>query len=300
MKPMGGDEAYPLRKPEWLKARLPGGDAFFALKSRLRRRELHTICESARCPNIHECWNGSQATFLIMGSVCSRDCRFCSVASGPPETLDAEEGRKLAEMTAWMGLRYVVITSVTRDDLPDQGSGHFAAVIRTLKRERPQMGIEALVPDFSGRSGLLDAVLDAGVDVLAHNIETVPALYGKVNRRPAAFSDSLRVLLHGKERGWITKSGLMVGLGETRAEILDLLAVLRERNVDLLTIGQYLQPDRRSLPVERFYPPAEFAELRQAALGMGFLGVESGPFVRSSYHAEQMFQAVNRALPRIQ
>ncbi len=297
---MAGGGPHPMRKPEWLKARLPGGDAFFALKSRLRRRELHTICESARCPNIHECWNSAQATFLIMGSVCSRDCRFCAVASGSPGPLDPEEGRKISEMAAWMGLRYAVITSVTRDDLPDQGSGHFAAVVRNLKRERPQLGIEALVPDFSGRAALLDAVLDAGVDVLAHNIETVPSLYAKVNRRPAAFSDSLRVLQRGKERGWVTKSGLMVGLGETHAEILDLLTVLRERDVDLLTIGQYLQPDRRSLAVERYVPPAEFAELKQAALGLGFLGVESGPFVRSSYHAEQMFQAVNRALPRIQ
>lgn len=297
---MAGGGAHPLRKPEWLKARLPGGDAFFALKSRLRRRELHTICESARCPNIHECWNGGQATFLIMGSVCSRDCRFCAVASGSPEPLDAQEGRKISEMAALTGLRYAVITSVTRDDLPDQGSGHFATVIRTLKRERPQMGIEALVPDFSGRAGLLDAVLDAGVDVLAHNIETVPALYAKVNRRPDAFFDSLAVLQRARERGWITKSGLMVGLGETPAEILDLLAVLRERGVDLLTIGQYLQPDRRSLPVERYYPPEEFSGLKQAALELGFLGVESGPFVRSSYHAEQMFQAVKRALPHLQ
>jgi len=197
-------------------------------------------------------------------------------------------------------LRYVVITSVTRDDLPDKGSGHFAAVIRALKRARPQLGIEALVPDFSGRPELLDPVLDAGVDVLAHNIETVPSLYARVNRRPAAFFDSLRVLQHGKERGGIIKSGLMVGLGETQAEILDLFAVLRERDVDLLTIGQYLQPDRRSLAVERYYAPGEFAELKQAALGLGFLGVESGPFVRSSYHAEQLFHAVNRALPRIQ
>ncbi len=297
---MAGGGPQSLRKPEWLKARLPGGDAFFALKNKLRQRELHTICESARCPNIHECWNGAQATFLIMGSVCSRNCRFCAVASGPPEPLDPQEGRKLSEMAAWLGLRYAVITSVTRDDLADKGSGHFAAVVRTLKRERPRLGIEALVPDFSGHAELLDAVLDAGVDVLAHNIETVPALYAKVNRRPAAFADSLRILQRGKERGWITKSGLMVGLGETQAEILDLLAALRERHVDLLTIGQYLQPDRRSVPVERYVPPAEFAELKQAALGLGFREVESGPFVRSSYHAEQMFQAVSRALPHIQ
>ncbi len=288
------------RKPEWLKTRLPGGDAYFALKNKLRRRELHTICESARCPNAHECWNSGQATFLIMGAVCSRDCRFCSVAAGVPSPLDADEGKKLSEMAGWMGLRYAVITSVTRDDLPDKGSGHFTAVIAALKREQPQLEVEALVPDFSGRPELLDPVLDAGVAVLAHNIETVPSLYAKVNRRPAAFADSLRILERSKERGWITKSGLMVGLGETHAEILELLAVLRERNVDLLTIGQYLQPDRRSLPVERYYTPEEFAELKQAALRLGFLGVESGPFVRSSYHAEELYQMVKRALSHIQ
>jgi lipoic acid synthetase len=288
------------RKPEWLKTRLPGGDAYFALKNKLRRRELHTICESARCPNAHECWNSGQATFLIMGAVCSRDCRFCAVAAGVPSPLDAGEGRKISEMAELMGLRYAVITSVTRDDLSDKGSGHFAALIRTVKRERPQLGIEALVPDFSGRPELLDPVLDAGVDVLGHNIETVPSLYAKVNRLPAAFYDSLSVLRRGKERGWITKSGLMVGLGETHAEILDLLAVLREQNVDLLTIGQYLQPDRRSLPVECYYTPEEFAGLKQAALRLGFLGVESGPFVRSSFHAEELYQTVKRALSHIQ
>jgi lipoic acid synthetase len=288
------------RKPEWLKTRLPGGDAYFALKNKLRQRELHTICESARCPNAHECWNSGQATFLIMGAVCSRDCRFCAVAAGVPSPLDADEGKKLSEMAGWMGLRYAVITSVTRDDLPDKGSGHFAAVIAALKREQPQLEVEALVPDFSGRPELLDPVLDAGAAVLAHNIETVPSLYARVNRRPAAFADSLRILERAKERGWITKSGLMVGLGEDGDEIMELLRVLRGSGVDVLTIGQYLQPDARSLPVSRYVEPGEFAALKAAALRLGFLGVESGPFVRSSYHAEELYQTVKRALSHIQ
>jgi lipoic acid synthetase len=288
------------RKPEWLKTRLPGGDAYFALKDKLRQRELHTICESARCPNAHECWNGGQATFLIMGAVCSRDCRFCAVAAGVPSPLDADEGMKLSEMARWMGLRYAVITSVTRDDLPDKGSGHFARVIATLRREQPGLKVEALVPDFSGRPELLDPVLDAGVAVLAHNIETVPSLYAKVNRCPAAFDDSLRILERAKERGWITKSGLMVGLGEDGDEIVELLRVLRGSGVDMLTIGQYLQPDARSLPVNRYVEPGEFAALKAAAQQLGFLGVESGPFVRSSYHAEELYQTVKRALSHIQ
>jgi lipoic acid synthetase len=189
------------RKPEWLKTRLPGGEGYFALKNKLEKRGLHTICQSARCPNAHECWNSDQATFLVMGDVCSRDCRFCAVAAGTPLPLDADEGRKLVEMADLMRLRYAVITSVTRDDLHDKGSGHFARIVRELKLGRSQMKVEVLVPDFSGRDDLLDAVLNAGPDVLAHNVETVPSLYARVNRRPAAFADSLRVLEHGKERG---------------------------------------------------------------------------------------------------
>lgn len=300
MKSPAGGAAERERKPEWLKARLPGGDAYFALKRRLQARGLHTICQSARCPNAHECWNGGQATFLIMGDVCSRDCRFCAVHAGRPLPLDAREGEKLAEMARLMGLRFAVLTSVTRDDLADKGSGHFAAVIARLKRDLPGLLVEALVPDFSGRPDLLDRVLDAGPDVLAHNVETVPALYPAVNRRAAAFDDSLRVLARAKERGWIVKSGLMVGLGEERGQLRDLFRTLRGAGVDALTIGQYLQPDRRGLPVARFSPPEEFAELKREALDLGFLAVESGPFVRSSYHAEDMYRTVTRALSRIQ
>ncbi len=288
------------KKPEWLKARLPSGDTFFALKNRLERNGLPTICQNARCPNIHECWNGNQATFLVMGNVCTRDCRFCAVASGEPRRLDDAEGQKLLQAIEAMDLGYAVITSVTRDDLADKGSGHFASIIRTLKRGRPQMRIEVLVPDFDGLAEHVDRVLDAGPDVLAHNVETVPALYPKVNRRSGAFENSLCILERSKERGWITKTGLMVGLGESEAELRELFTILRTRGADVLTIGQYLQPNGRSLPVSRYYSPGEFRDLREMALGHGFLGVESGPFVRSSYHAEQLFQAVSRALSRIQ
>jgi lipoic acid synthetase len=199
-----------------------------------------------------------------------------------------------------MGLDYAVITSVTRDDLPDRGGGHFAMIIRTLKRELPQLRIEVLVPDFDGRPELLDPVLDAGPDGLAHNVETVPRLYPRVNRQAAAFERSLRILERSRQRGWVTKTGLMVGLGETSAEIGELFMILRQRGVDVLTVGQYLQPDGRSLEVSRYYSPEEFADLKESALGLGFFGVESGPFVRSSYHAERLFQTVNRALSHIQ
>lgn len=297
---MTSAEAIRRKKPDWLKTRLPGGDAYFALKNKLEKSGLHTICQSARCPNAHECWNANQATFLVMGDICTRDCRFCAVAGGLPAPLDPDEGRKVAEVAGLMGLNYAVVTSVTRDDLPDKGSRHIAGIIGTLKRERRQLKVEVLVPDFDGRHDCLDPVLDAGPDVLAHNVETVPALYARANRRPAAFDRSLRVLERGKKRGWITKTGLMVGLGESAVEIEELFLVLRERGVDVLTIGQYLQPDGRSLEVSRYYSPAEFADLKESALGLGFLGVESGPFVRSSYHAEQLYQTVTRALSRIQ
>lgn len=300
MNPNTGSEAMRKKKPDWLKSRLPGGDAYFALKNKLEKNGLHTICQNARCPNIYECWNGNQATFLIMGNVCTRDCRFCAVASGRPAPLDEAEGRKLAETVRLMNLNYAVITSVTRDDVDDKGSSHFAAVVCTLKQERPQLKIEVLVPDFDGSSRFLDRVLDAGPDVLAHNVETVPSLYARVNRQADAYEHSLQILEHSKKRGWITKTGLMVGLGETAAEIEALFTGLRDRGVDVLTIGQYLQPDGRSLPVSRYYSPGEFYALKESALGHGFIGVESGPFVRSSYHAEQLYQTVSHALSHIQ
>jgi len=293
-------EAIRKKKPDWLKTRLPGGDAYFILKNKLEKNGMQTICQNARCPNIHECWNGNQATFLIMGNVCTRDCGFCAVACGRPDPLDAAEDRRLLQMVQLMNLGYAVITSVTRDDLADKGSSHFAAVIRTLKQERPQLKIEVLIPDFDGKSSCLDHVLDAGPDVLAHNVETVPSLYASVNRQAEAFEHSLQILEHSKKMGWITKTGLMVGLGETSAEIEALFVILRDRGVDVLTIGQYLQPDSCSLPVRRYYSPGEFSALQETALGHGFIGVESGPFVRSSYHAEQLYKKVIHALSRIQ
>jgi len=300
MNQMTNSESIRKKKPDWLKSRLPGGDAYFTLKNKLEKNDMNTICQNARCPNIYECWNGNQATFLIMGNICTRDCRFCAVASGRPDPLDEAEGRRLLQMVQLMDLGYAVITSVTRDDLADKGSSHFAAVIRTLKHERPQLKIEVLVPDFDGSSQCLDQVLDAGPDVLAHNVETVPSLYASVNRQADAFEHSLQILEHSKNRGWITKTGLMVGLGETTAEIEALFAMLRDRGVDVLTIGQYLQPNVRSLPVSRYYSPGEFSALKESALGHGFIGVESGPFVRSSYHAEQLYKTVTHALSRIQ
>lgn len=280
------------KKPDWLKAPIPGGDKYFRMKNKLAENGMPTICQSARCPNVGECWNHGQATLLIMGTVCTRDCRFCSVPSGVPSALDEDEDQKVWRLAELMNLSHLVITSVTRDDLPDKGSGHFAKVIRLLKNKRPQMRVEVLVPDFGAADGLIDQVLDAAPDVLAHNVETVPGLYPAVNRRPDAYRDSLHVLEYGKKRGALTKTGIMVGLGETRSEIGELFGALKAIKVDLLTIGQYLQPDRHSIPVDKYYPPEAFAALKEIALGFGFAGVESGPFVRSSYHAEQLFKAV--------
>jgi lipoic acid synthetase len=280
------------KKPDWLKVSIPGGDDYFHLKNKLAEKGLPTICQSARCPNITECWNHNQATLLIMGAVCTRDCLFCSVPTGIPAALDKDEDQKVWQMAEMMNLSYLVITSVTRDDLPDKGSGHFAKVIHLLKKNRPQMKVEALVPDFSGASRYLDNVLQAAPDVLAHNVETVPGLYPRINRQVGAYRHSLQILEYGKKKGWLIKTGLMIGLGETPSEIGELFGVLKSIGVDILTVGQYLQPDKRCVPVVKYYSPDEFAALKKYALTFGFTGVESGPFVRSSYHAEQLFKAV--------
>jgi len=286
------DTEVRLRKPDWLKVSIPGGDDYFRLKNKLAEKDMPTICQSARCPNISECWNHNQATLLIMGAVCTRDCLFCSVPTGIPGALDKNEAQKVWQMAEMMDLTYLVITSVTRDDLPDKGSAHFAGVIRLLKTNRPQMKVEVLVPDFSGNGHYLDAVLQAGPDVLAHNVETVPALYPAVNRRPGAYRHSLQILEHAKKNGRLAKTGLMVGLGETQSQIGELFGDLKSLGVELLTIGQYLQPDKHCVPVVTYYSPAEFSALKKYAASFGFAGIESGPFVRSSYHAEQLFKAV--------
>ena len=284
--------AVKIKKPNWLKVSIPCGDDYFHLKNKLKEKGLPTICQSARCPNITECWNHNQATLLIMGAVCTRDCLFCSVPTGIPASLDEDEDQKVWQMAEMMNLSYLVITSVTRDDLPDKGSGHFAKVIRLIKKNRPQMKVEVLVPDFSGASHYLDHVLQAAPDVLAHNVETVPGLYPRINRQAGAYRHSLQILEISKKKDWITKTGVMIGLGETWAEIEKLFGVLAAIGVDILTIGQYLQPNNRCIPVAKYYSPEEFAALKKLALTYGFGKVESGPFVRSSYHAEQLFKAV--------
>lgn len=284
--------AVKIKKPDWLKVSIPGGDDYFHLKNKLKEKGLPTICQSAKCPNITECWNHNQATLLIMGTICTRDCLFCSVPTGIPTGLDEDEDQKVWQMAEMMNLSYLVITSVTRDDLPDKGSGHFAKVIRLLKKTRPQMKVEVLVPDFSGVSQYLDHVLQAAPDVLAHNVETVPGLYPRINRQAGAYHHSLQVLECSKKRNWLTKTGIMIGLGETWAEIGELFGVLKAIGVDILTVGQYLQPNKRCIPVAKYYSPEEFAALKKYATTFGFGGIESGPFVRSSYHAEQLFKAV--------
>jgi lipoic acid synthetase len=278
------------RKPGWLKTRIPSGDNYFKIKKALEKSNLSTICQNARCPNISECWNNYHATFLIMGDTCSRNCTFCSVKNGIPEPLDSSEPERVLEMVEIMKATYVVITSVTRDDLEDGGSSHFAAVIKTLKIRNPGVKIEVLIPDFKGNIRHLDTVLEAEPDVLNHNLETVRRLYPFVNRNPQNYNISLQVLKISKEKGFITKSGIIVGLGESVEELKELFQDLRGSGVDLLTIGQYLQPTRQNVPVEKFYTPQEFEELREIAFSSGFKDVVSGPFVRSSYKADQMYR----------
>jgi lipoic acid synthetase len=276
-------------KPKWLKVQIPAGEDYFKIKRNLEKRNLSTICQRARCPNIAECWKNYHATFLIMGDLCTRNCSFCSVKPGVPAPLMPGEPERVLEMVDIMGARYVVITSVTRDDLPGGGSGHFARVIDCLKTGRPGVKVEVLVPDFKGNANHLDTVLDAGPDVLNHNLETVRRLYPYVNRKMENYEVSLGVLKHAHGKGFITKSGIMVGLGESADELEALFGDLRKSGVRLLTIGQYLQPAKENVPVTRFYSPDEFDALKQTALAKGFTAVESGPFVRSSYRAHEMY-----------
>ncbi|MGD2091390.1 MAG: lipoyl synthase [Candidatus Aminicenantes bacterium] len=287
MKKIGNNKRLP--KPKWLKAQIPAGEDYFRIKKSLESRDLSTICQQARCPNISECWNNYHATFLIMGDTCSRNCTFCSVNPGRPAPLLPEEPERLLEMVDIMKAKYVVITSVTRDDLEDGGSSHFAKVINHLKTQRPEVKIEVLIPDFQGSTQHLDIVLNAGPDVLNHNLETIKRLYPHVNRKEENYHISLKVLKYSHERGFITKSGIMVGLGETLEEIKALFRDLRKSSVKLLTIGQYLQPIKQNVPVEKYYTPDEFEQLKEIALSHGFTAVESGPFVRSSYKAHRMY-----------
>jgi lipoic acid synthetase len=277
-------------KPGWLKTKIPAGKKYFLLKSNLEKRRLSTICQNARCPNINECWNQNHATFLIMGDSCTRNCSFCSVKHAKPAPLDNSEPGKIVEMARLMQLKYIVITSVTRDDLDDGGASHYVRTVQELKSHLPDLKIEVLIPDFKGKPDLLDRVLQARPDVLNHNLETVSRLYPSINRDPENYSRSLAVLNHAKERGSITKSGIMVGLGETMDEITELFDDLVNIGVNFLTIGQYLRPTRLNLPVTTYYSPKMFDRLKEIALNKGLDAVESGAFVRSSYHASSMYR----------
>ena len=279
-------------RPNWIKVPLSHGPHFKGLKRLMREQGLHTICEEAACPNIGECWGEFRtASFLLLGDTCTRNCGFCDVKTGRPGEVDWSEPMRLAEAVGRLELRHVVITSVTRDDLADGGAAIFAMTIRALKRRDPGLGVEVLIPDFQGNWDALATVMDAGPDILNHNLESVPRLYGRV-RPKAVYPQSLELLRRAKALSprTPTKSGLMVGLGETREELVSVFADLRASAVDVLTVGQYLRPSMRHLPVERFVAPEEFEELKSIARGMGFRHVESGPLVRSSYHAHAQLQ----------
>jgi lipoic acid synthetase len=285
-----------LERPEWLKVRLNTTGEYDEVRRMMRRLSLVTVCEEARCPNIHECWARERtATFMLMGDICTRHCGFCAVGKGRPGTLDPQEPERVAEAAAELALSHAVVTSVNRDDLPDGGAAHFARTIRAIRRRSPSCTVEVLIPDFQGDAAALDLVLDEAPEILNHNMETVARLYRRV-RPDAGYAQSLDLISRAARRrdreglALRTKSGLMVGLGETEEEVVHLLADLRAAGCDIATIGQYLQPHERRLPIERYYTPEEFERLRREGEAMGFVRVESGPLVRSSYHARRALE----------
>ena len=286
-------------KPSWLRVRLPGGDAFREVRRLLGDLRLNTVCQEAQCPNKGECYRSGTATFLILGDVCTRRCRFCAVTKGQPQPLDWGEAERVAQAVKALGLRYAVITSVTRDDLPDGGAGLFAKTVRTIGQLAPGCKTEVLIPDFLGSADSIGAVVEAGPDVLNHNLETVPRLY-PLARPEADYRRSLRVLRVAKEMSphLLTKSGLILGMGETRDEVRAVMADLVDAGCDLLTLGQYLRPSPDHLPIERYLPPEEFAELAAEGERMGLKHVEAGPLVRSSYHAREQVEALGTAATR--
>jgi lipoyl synthase len=285
------------RRPEWLKVKLATGPSFRELVGIMRTQALHTVCEEARCPNIGDCWERRTATFLILGNVCTRHCAYCAIAHGLPSALDVQEPERVAAAVAAMGLRHAVVTSVDRDDLRDGGAGVFARTIRLVRERHPRCSIEVLIPDFKGDAEALCTVLDAGPDILNHNIETVPRLF-RVVRAGGNYRRSLELLARAKAHGgrWLTKSGMMVGLGEAWDEVLATMRDLRSVGCDILTLGQYLSPGKDYRPIDRYYHPDEFAALKSEGVAMGFRHVESGPLVRSSYHADE--QAVGAGVSR--
>jgi lipoic acid synthetase len=292
---MTQESQRPKRRPPWLRVRAPQGEDYHWLKQLMRAKELHTVCEEAHCPNIGECWGHRTATFLILGDTCTRNCRFCNVQTGRPGPLDPDEPEHVAQAAQAMGLKHAVVTSVDRDDLPDGGASVFAAIIRRIRALQPGCTVEVLIPDFRGEIEPLKTVMDARPDILNHNVETVPRLFRTVQPQ-CRYEWSLDVL-HNAKALWpeaITKSGLMVGLGETTDEVLAVMHDLRERDVDILTVGQYLQPTKQHAPIARYYTPEEFEAFRERGYEMGFRWVESDALVRSSYNAEAQVQALTR------
>jgi lipoic acid synthetase len=280
-----------LKRPDWIKARAPIGEGYDRLVGLMRGLDLHTVCEEARCPNIGDCWNRGTATFMILGDVCTRACGFCAVKTGlPGRAPDPDEPRRVADAVARMGLRHAVITSVNRDDQRDGGSGVFAECIREIRERIPGCAVEVLIPDFKGNWDALKRVIDARPDILNHNTETVPRLYRTV-RPGARFERSLELLKRSKDAGLLTKSGIMLGLGESLDEVHETIRAIRSSGTDVLTVGQYLRPSLQHLPIVRFYEPADFEAIRTFALGLGFGHVESAPLVRSSYHADEQVPA---------
>jgi len=273
------------RHPDWIRVKLPTKPTFFEVKRMVQELRLHTVCESASCPNIGECWSRRALTIMILGDICTRSCRFCDVTTGRPLPPDPDEPRRVAEMLGQLELEHTVITCVDRDDLKDFGAAHWAETIRRVKDACPDMTLEVLAGDFKGKTELVDIVLAADPDVFAHNLETVPRLSREV-RVQASYPRSYAILEHARRRGAITKTGLMLGLGETRDEVEEVLRDVARLGVDIMTLGQYLSPSKQHLPIARYVPPAEFDELREIALGFGIAHVESGPLVRSSYHAD--------------
>ena len=283
--------------PDWIRIRVTEGGNFKELKQIVQGRRLHTVCEEARCPNIFDCWNRRTATFMILGDVCTRACRFCAVTSGRPSELDLGEPLRVADSVAELGLKHAVITSVDRDDLRDGGAGIFARTIRAIRRRSPETTIEVLTPDFQGDFDAVRTVVEARPDIFNHNTETVPRLYARI-RPKAVYANSLALLRHVKSLApeMVTKSGLMVGLGETEDELLEVFRNMRAHNIDVLTVGQYLRPSKKHADVVRYYRPEEFAHLKDQALALGFGHVEAGPLVRSSYHADEQVPAVRKSL----
>ena len=289
---VGQDPAPPRRRhPEWIRATLPSKPAYFELRAMVKELQLNTVCESASCPNIGECWTRRALTIMILGDICTRSCRFCDVTTGRPLPADPDEPRRVAEMLGRLNLEHTVITCVDRDDLADFGAAHWAETIRHVKAACPEMTLEILAGDFKGNTDLVDIVLDADPDVFAHNLETVPRLSRQV-RVQASYPRSYKILEHARTQGAITKTGLMLGLGETREEIEEVLREVAALGVDIVTLGQYLSPSKQHLAIERYVHPTEFSELETYARGLGITHVVAGPLVRSSYHADGQAQLV--------